>query len=92
MTIDRYFEMSKMTIELAIDRMNQIIEYGKLGTSEYEVALDTEALTMAIKSLDAWEKVKREIREYFKEGVMDGDIITTHLCEIIDRHLQEVEE
>lgn len=50
------------------------------------------SMEMAIASLEAWDKVKREIREYFKEGVMDGDVITTHLCEIIDKHLQEVNE
>ncbi len=63
MTIDRYFEMPEMTIELAVDRMNRIIEYKKLGMSEYEVALDTEALTMAIKSLEAWRKVKEQIKD-----------------------------
>lgn len=73
-----------MTIDEAITIFHGL-ECNPLFSEKHFKAFDK-----AIASLEAWEKVKREIREYFKEGVMDGDIITTHLCEIIDKHLQEV--
>lgn len=75
-----------MTIEEAVNTWMPVVAMGVEDMPEIK-----EAVRMSIASLEAWEKVKREIREYFKEGVMDGDVITTHLCEIIDRHLQEVE-
>lgn len=75
-----------MTIEEAVNIWMPVVAMGVKDMPEVK-----EAVRMSIASLEAWKKVKREIREYFKEGVMDGDIITTHLCEIIDKHLSEVQ-
>lgn len=45
-----------------------------------------EATEMAIKSLEAWEKVKEEINS------MPNIIYKWHAVEIIDKHLAEVEK
>jgi len=88
MTIDKCFEMPEMTIELALDRINQILKSKKLGMSEYEVALDTKALAMAINSLEAWDKLKTEIEDYMKrkwEQLSDSDkVIVTGVTTIDD--------
>ena len=76
-----------MTIDEAVNIWMPVVAMGVKDMPEVK-----EAVRMSIASLEAWKKVKREIREYFKEGVMDGDVITTHLCEIIDKHLKEVKE
>jgi hypothetical protein len=89
--------MTKEEAAIIIHKLKQDVLTGavrRYEPLEGEVLLSAEfydAINMAIASLEAWEKVKREIREYFKEGVMDGDVITTHLCEIIDKHLSEVQ-
>jgi len=45
-----------------------------------------QAIDMAIKSLEAWEKIKEEINS------MPNIIYRWHAVEIIDKHLSEVEK
>lgn len=100
MAIDKHFKLPEMTIELALDRINQILDYKSLGMSEYEIALDTASLQMAIASLEVWEKIKKE-SEHKKFSIMEVKISDTHLgfnggleCTlvIINKHFQEVKE
>lgn len=83
-----------MTIELALDRMNQILEYKRLGMSEYEIALDTKSLKIAIASLEAWEAVRQEINDLFSKPAcyMPNYDAYKMFLEIIDKHIKEVEE
>ena len=65
--------------------------------SNPQVTLDPkyiQAERMAIKSLEAWEKVKQEINDLFSKPacyIPNYDAYKMFL-EIIDRHLQEVGE
>lgn len=77
---------------------NHCIESLKdLTTHCYVATVDLETIQYAIKNIEAWEKVKIEIAEkekepnYQHEGEdwLNGLIIAE---EIIDKHLQEVEQ
>ena len=46
------------------------------------------ASEMAIRSLEAWKKVKNDLDDLWLEGYSPH----TEIMEIIDRHLKEVEE
>jgi len=85
-----------MTIEKAIEYWQ--FRYDSARNTEYKLwGKDYEdALEMAIKSLEAWEKVKAEIKdldlgfvdEEYRAGVSYGIMKTT---QIINKHLKEVE-
>lgn len=52
-----------------------------------------EMFDIAIRSLDAWEKVKEEInQESHYYGMEERFVKVNKAFEIIDKHLQEVEE
>ena len=67
-----------MTVEEAISDLEQ---YAKQW-------LGGEAIDMAIRSLEAWEKVKEEITQvYFTKPIT----VRNEVLAIIDKHLKEVE-
>ena len=85
-----------MTTQEAIKMLNGDINYWK----NKNTLIDTEHYKMAIRSLEAWEKVKEEIQEKIND--LDERTIYTEMengkwCglrlaeKIIDQHLQEVE-
>lgn len=55
-----------------------------------------EAIEMAIKSLEAWEKVKEELKakrnEYSDCGLVGSALGISRSMDIIDKHLKEVSE
>ena len=74
-----------MKIEEAIDILsdNHTVLYSHGDYTEQE---ENEALSMAIKSLEAWEKVKEEIKS------MPNIIYRWNAVEIIDKYLTKVSE
>ena len=81
-----------MTIEETIGRIQDHKIIHKMN--EPRAVHISEALDMAIRSLEAWEKVKAEIQKYQdptkKECQFDSAL---NLClKIIDKHTREVEE
>ena len=84
-----------MTVEEAIDILTDIRDdvFAPMETEEMIVVdeLERKALSMAIRSLEAWEKVKEEIKQeqefawgLYNDGLQDA-------LNIIDKHLKEVE-
>ena len=70
-----------MTIEDAIFVLNCV---------EAHNGICNEAKEMAIKSLEAWGKVKEQLnKDYIGEVLYDGGI--EHAIDVIDKHLLEVE-
>ena len=68
----------KMTVKEAIEVISQDIP------CEYDIDL-IEALNMATKSLEAWEKVIKEVQEY-------DDWMSEEIVDLIKKHLGEVTE
>lgn len=79
-----------MTIEEAKQTMYALActHYGK---EFYEK--ENEAIKIACKSLEAWEKVKKEIKQIrIHCGYLDVQGVTIiEVLEIIDKHLREVD-
>lgn len=87
MTIDEAANELQEDIELyiplhgTIDDVDRELPDGRLIT----------ALEMAIKSLEAWEKVKEEIKsKTFSRYVSNYDLGLCRALDVIDKHLQEV--
>ena len=77
-------ERWKMTREEAIKQLEDLDNcYNQLSDN------DREAKNMAIKALEAWDKVIKEINKKSKIG---GVIYTQDVREIINKYLGEVEE
>ena len=90
-----------MTIQEALE----LLKDDELADGEEDADKFNEAYNMAIRSLEAWEKVKDEIENgdyrytLAKEGYGFGNVVwhenlisTNKVTEIIDKHLQEVEK
>lgn len=76
-----------MEHDWAIDRLKDMLD-------EADQSFDIDALELAIKSLEAWEKVKEEISEAYKDFQNDDTCIANgiNICRrIIDKHLKELE-
>jgi len=74
-----------MTVAEAISVLNMVEAYG----------LADDAKKMAIRSLEAWEKVKEEIKDNRDDWIkgLDPEWHTYDRCiAIIDKHLKEVTE
>jgi len=81
--------MNKMTIKEAVDIWMPVVAMGVNDMVEI-----TEAVRMATASLKAWEAVRQEINDLFSRPacyIPNYDAYKMFL-EIINRHLQEVEE
>ena len=84
-----------MTIEEAINHYkfrNEQLEHAKdyehMETSELkEIEEHIEYNNMAIRSLEAWEKIRKEIAS---DG--QSDINAKYVLNLIDKHLSEVSE
>lgn len=75
-----------MTIEEAIKGIHTLTDRISLADDRQD------AIAMAIKSLEAWEKVKNDIYEidwYGDDAFWDG---VNLVSDIIDKHLSEVSE
>ena len=70
-----------MTIDESIQRIIDIRRYNKLSINEC-IALD-----MAIASLEAWEKVRQEIKELASADTVD---VLVDVMRIINKHMGEV--
>lgn len=72
------------------DNCNLLYEMGTVGEHN-------EAICKAIRSLEAWEAIKTDISEYKDDNTIHADHAERSemidiMLEIIDKHLQEVEE
>ena len=91
MTIDE----SKTVLTTHREHWERLLSEGICDASEGRETID--AFTMAIASLEAWERVKQEIEDML-ETLSDGgdDWFTAEklndVLEIIDKHMQEVEK
>ena len=75
-----------MTIKKALK-----VWYDSVGFNEIECSSDLqESITVAIRSLEAWEKVKEEIELVTKFGNSYEPIEHGLLMSIIDKHLKGV--
>ena len=79
-------EEAKGRLESFIDTFNICKEHDNDLVAVSIMREDIQAFTMAIRSLEAWEKVKEEIVE---NG--NSDINTQTVLFVIDKHLKEVE-
>ena len=70
-----------MTIDESIQRIIDIRKYNKLSINECI------ALEMAIASLEAWEKVRQEIKELASADTVD---VLVDVMRIINKHMGEV--
>ena len=79
-----------MTREQAMKELSYIAD----EMPSMECADWIEAISIAIKSLEAWEKVQQEINDLFSKPAcyMSNYDAYKMFLEIIDKHLQEVEE
>ena len=80
-----------MTIEEAIDILEEVKVLDD-SIYQYDTAY-LEALDIAVKSLEAWAEIKQEINDLFSKPAfyMPNYDAYKMFLEIIDRHLQEVE-
>ena len=78
-----------MTKEIAINVLNQIKELILNDKSWLESTHEpiSQCFDMAIKSLEAWEKIRKEIAS---DG--QSDINAKYVLNLIDKHLSEVSE
>lgn len=87
-----------MTIDEAIEELSVLHErYNKANDSSDFSMIDGDyvpALDKAIASLEAWEKIKQEINDLFNKPAYYTPNYDAYkmFLEIIDKHLQEVEE
>ena len=86
-----------MTIEEAIEYNKNLRMYMKISDKNQPCKFLEEnyiALDMAIKSLEAWGKVKEEIQRKANSGQWSEATIygMNKSISIIDKHLKEVEE
>lgn len=92
-------EGKRMTREEAIkniNALNAVCWQKDFYDEEFE-----EALTLAIRNLEAWDKILKDVRRYELNCYFDADETTCKLCNnnvfgsirsIIQKHLKEVEE
>ncbi len=73
-----------MTREEAIKALREMAD----GMPEDKCSDWIDACLIAIRSLEAWSKVKNDLDDLWLEGYSPH----TEIIEIIDRHLKEVEE
>ena len=74
---------AKWVLELIRDRYSSV-DVDRLSLTDAE----TDAINMAIRSLEAWDKVKSDLDDLWLKGYSPH----TEVMEIIDRHLKEVED
>lgn len=89
MTIENAIYCLKADSELHSEICEECKLYGQTGTDHcYD-----DAVELAIKSLEAWEKVKAEIETNINNSTWSEVTNTLKWCgEIIDKHLKGVEE
>lgn len=83
-----------MTIERAKQIMaNYDLNFPEVNKKLFAYGEVAEAFDMAIASLEAWEKVQQEINDLFSKPAyyMPNYNAYEMFLEIIDKHLQEVE-
>lgn len=89
--------MTRMTRE-AIRRLKNILSHAvhTIGEETFTMSLDDGiAVKMAIKSLEAWELVKKEIEDIdvFGDELSSGELLAYAEClRIINKHLEEVQD
>jgi hypothetical protein len=96
MTIQKTIEMLRARVECITNLVGDKCSYCddcKLCSAQGNLTEQKECLNMAIKSLEAWEKVKKEIDEA-TEIHSDGEFYIKNfdVKRIIDKHLVEVRE
>lgn len=85
-----------MSIEEVIELLKQMIELDPFVRTEYREKLH-QALKIAIRSLEAWEKVKEDVEDLkyipvCNSGMIAQNLAYDYVLGIINKHLKEVEE
>lgn len=81
-----------MTREEAKKRLEAFRDYLCAGNPIWDVDECREAFNTAIRSLEAWEKVKNDLNDDFPEQTKGFRYGIDYAMVIIDKHLKEVEE
>ena len=76
-----------MTIDEAVNTWMPVVAMGVEDMPEIK-----EAVRMSIASLEAWEKVRQEVKQEIESNWGFERIGEENILAIIDKHLQEIEE
>lgn len=86
MTIDE----SKTVLTTHREHWERLLSEGICDAHEGKETIS--ALTIALASLEAWEKVRQEVKQEIESNWGFERIGEENILAIIDKHLQEIEE
>ena len=76
---------------MTIDEAKYELDYCIRDMIEQKTRDEDKALDIAIKSLEAWEKVRQEVKQEIESNWGFERIGEENILAIIDKHLQEVD-